>query len=107
MPSSATRRRRRTRGSTSRCCARGARGAQVEALLGDYHTLRAVEARARWLAGRGVDVLDAQAIGPVAELVEPGLDAAGLAGRLDAARTRIRAGFDAVVKAGTIEALEG
>ncbi|HVH17013.1 MAG TPA: hypothetical protein VNF72_01825 [Myxococcota bacterium] len=84
-----------------------ARGAQVEALLGDYHTLRAVEARARWLAGRGVDVLDAQAIGPVAELVEPGLDAAGLSARLDAARRRIRAGFDAVVKAGTIEALEG
>jgi glutamate-ammonia-ligase adenylyltransferase len=86
-----------------RACARGAR---VEALLADYHTLRSVEARARWLAGRGVDALDAQAVAPVAELVEPGLEAAGLASRLDAARTRIRAGFDDVVKAGTIEALE-
>ena len=83
-----------------------ARGPRVDALLADYRTLRIVEARARWLAGRGVDTLEAQAAGPVAELVEPGLAAAGLVARLDAARARIRAGFDAVVKAGSIEALE-
>jgi glutamate-ammonia-ligase adenylyltransferase len=81
-------------------------GARVEALLADYHTLRVVEARARWLAGRGVDVVDGHSAGAVAELVEPGLDARALEARLQATRRRIRACFDAVVKAGSIDALD-
>lgn len=87
-----------------RACAGGPR---VEALLADYHTLRCVEARARWLAGRGVDVLEPGAAAVVAELVETGLDAEGLAARVAAARRRIRAALDAVTKAGTLDALDG
>jgi hypothetical protein len=40
-----------------------------------------------------------------AELVERGLDPAGLAARIAAARERIASAFDAVVAAGTIDAL--
>jgi hypothetical protein len=42
----------------------------------------------------------------LAELVEPGLDASGLAARIAAARREIRAAFDAVVKAGSLDALD-
>jgi hypothetical protein len=86
-----------------RACAGGPR---VEALLDAYHTLRVAEARARWLAGRGVEVLEMGSAHVVAELVFPGLDAAGLAARIEAARRRIRTDFDAVVKAGTLDALD-
>ena len=85
-----------------RACASGTR---VDALIADYQTLRGVEARARWLAGRGVDTLEAPTAPIVAELVEPGLDAADLSARIQAARVRIRAAFDAVVKSGSIDAL--
>ena len=86
-----------------RVCAGGPR---VDALLGDYRTLRIVEARSRWLAGRAVDALDPAAAPQVAELVEPGLAAEALLERIDAARRRIRAAFDAVVKAGSLDALD-
>jgi [glutamine synthetase] adenylyltransferase / [glutamine synthetase]-adenylyl-L-tyrosine phosphorylase len=86
-----------------RACAAGPR---VDALLDDYRTLRVVEARSRWLAGRAVDSFDPAAAAPLAELVEPGLSADALVGRVDAARRRIRASFDAVVKAGTLDALD-
>jgi glutamate-ammonia-ligase adenylyltransferase len=86
-----------------RACASGAR---VERLLAHYHALRVVEARARWLAGRGVDALDE---GPALERV------AALAGyghpprlleRVETARREIRAEFDLVVKSGSLDALE-
>jgi glutamate-ammonia-ligase adenylyltransferase len=86
-----------------RACAGGPR---VEAILDAYRSLRITEARARWLAGRGVEVLELAGATVVAELVEPGLDAAGLAARIDAARRNIREAFDAVVKAGTLDALD-
>jgi len=86
-----------------RACAAGRR---VDALLDDYRGLRVVESRARWLAGRAVDALDAQAAVAVAELVEPGQDAAALMESLRAACTRVRAAFDAVIAADTLSALD-
>ncbi len=84
-------------------------GARAEALARDYAWLRLVEARARWLAGRGVEAVDLAPPGGsiVAELVEPGLDAEELGTRIGAARTRIAAAFDDVASAGTIEAIAG
>src|SRR5262249_27353224 len=86
-----------------RACASGPR---VDALLADYRELRVVESRARWLAGRAVDTLDAEAVGAVAELVQPGLEGAGLLQSLRAGCARVRAAFDAVVDADTLSALE-
>jgi hypothetical protein len=87
-----------------RACAAGPR---VDALLADYRLLRVVEARTRWVRGRGVEafVPDAGA-DLIAELVEPGLAAAGLVARLEGARERIHAAWDAVIAEGTLAALE-
>jgi glutamate-ammonia-ligase adenylyltransferase len=86
-----------------------ASGPRVEALARDQATLRLVESRARWLAGRGIEAVEISGPGAAitSELVEPGLDPAGLAARIAAARERIAAAFDAVVAAGTIDALSG
>jgi glutamate-ammonia-ligase adenylyltransferase len=86
-----------------RACAAGPR---VDALLADYRRLRIVESRARWLAGRAVDALDAEAAGAVAELLEPGIGADGLMESLRAACARVRSAFDAVIEAGSLSALE-
>jgi hypothetical protein len=82
-------------------------GPRADALLADYATLRLVEARTRWLAGRGVESFDLEKPGgaALAELVEPGLAPDVLAHRLAALRARIAAAFDAVATAGTIQAL--
>jgi glutamate-ammonia-ligase adenylyltransferase len=84
-------------------------GPRVEALARDYTWLRLVEARARWLAGRGVEAVELAPPGGsvVAELVEPGLRAEELRSRIAAARSRIAAAFDEVVAAGSIDALAG
>jgi hypothetical protein len=88
-----------------RAALRGPRCAELER---DYTWLRRVESRARWLAGRGVEAVDlSEPAGEVvAHLVEPGLGAAALAGRIAAARERIAAAFEAVAASGTIGALE-
>lgn len=88
---------------------RGAvRAGSRERLLADYAWLRRVEARARWLAGRPVDAVDASDAGfpLLAELVDPGSDREGLLARLDATRGRIREDFTRVVRAGSLRALE-
>ena len=61
----------------------------------------------RWCAGRAVESLerDDPRLADVAELVEPGLGAAALSARIEAARATIRRGFEAVVAARTIRAL--
>jgi glutamate-ammonia-ligase adenylyltransferase len=84
------------------------RGPRVEALLRDYRFLRVIEARARWVAGRSVEKLDAEGPGlaVVAELVEPGLAPTVLLERIAAARGRVRAAYDSVVSAHTIAVLE-
>jgi glutamate-ammonia-ligase adenylyltransferase len=79
-------------------------GAQP-AVLGDYQTLRRVEACARWVAGRAVEQL-AGDLAITAELVEPGLGADALRARVAAARLRIRAAYDRVVAQGTVAALD-
>jgi glutamate-ammonia-ligase adenylyltransferase len=81
-------------------------GPGVEALLEDYAALRRVEAAARWRMGRGVESVAADALAPVAELVEPGLSPAGLRERLLATRRRVREAWERVTGAGTIRALE-
>lgn len=82
-------------------------GGAVEQLLDDYALLRRVEARMRWVAGRGIEVLGGDAAGDVvAELVEPGLAGDDLRARIEAARKRIRSAWDAVQEAGSIAALE-
>jgi hypothetical protein len=68
--------------------------------------LRVVEARARWIAGRGIEEIDADDLPLVAELVEPGLAADLLRDRLADARARIRAAWDSVVAADSLRALE-
>jgi glutamine synthetase adenylyltransferase len=72
-----------------------------------YRFLRRVESRMRWCAGRAVESLERSdpRLADVAELVEPGLGAPGLAARIEAARGAIRGGFEDVVAAGTIRAL--
>ena len=89
-----------------RCCATGS-ARRASATLAHYRLLRLVEGRLRWCMGRAVESCDrADARLPdVAELVEPGLDAAGLVARIDAAQAAIRAAFEAVAAAGTIRAL--
>jgi glutamate-ammonia-ligase adenylyltransferase len=88
-----------------RACVEGDR---VDALLRDYRLLRIVEARARWIAGRAVETLEAggDELPLVAELVEPGLEADALLERIREARRRTRADFDEVVLANSISALE-
>jgi glutamate-ammonia-ligase adenylyltransferase len=84
-----------------------AAGPQVDTLLADYRLLRIVEARARWVAGRGVEAFSSDEAGPVvAELVEPGLGAGLLARRLESARGRVRSLYEAVVEADSLAALE-
>jgi glutamate-ammonia-ligase adenylyltransferase len=86
-----------------RACA----GSRAESLIRHYQVLRRAESRMRWCAGRAVESLerDDVRLADAAELVEPGLSAAGLASRIDASRAAIREAFDAVVRADSIEAL--
>ena len=74
------------------------------ALLADYAWLRRVEARARWVSGRGLEELPDE-LGAVAELVEPGLGPEGLRERVRDARARIREVYARVVAAESIGAL--
>ena len=84
-----------------------ARGPVVDTLIQDYETLRHVEANMRWVAGRGVETLgDDATTAVVAELVEPGLAADALSLRIAEARGRIRTAYEAVVKAGSLSALD-
>ncbi|MFQ5514797.1 MAG: hypothetical protein ACE5FG_10180 [Myxococcota bacterium] len=85
-----------------------ATGPQVEALIEAYGLLRHVEARARWVSARAIEKvpMKGSAAELIAELVEPGLAAAALRAKVQAARDRIRSSFDAVLRSGTIEALE-
>ncbi len=82
-------------------------GGSVETLLADYHFLRVLEARARWCAGRAVEVLaDDEQRPSVAELFAPGLGVRELLRRIEATRSRVRSAWDAVLAAGSITALE-
>ncbi len=78
-------------------------------VLDAYWLLRVVEARGRWLAGRAVESVDADSpsFAVLAELVEPGLDPAGLRARIDAARSAVRGACERVLEAGAISALAG
>ena len=82
-------------------------GARVEALIEAYEFLRVVEARMRWVAGRPVEVLDSDPEGfaVVAELVETGLDAAGLRQRAAQARGEIAALCESVLTTNSINSL--
>jgi len=87
---------------------RASAGAAAEETLRHYRLLRRVESRMRWCAGRAVESLDRDdaRLADVAELVEPGLAVPALVARIEASRTAIRRAFDAVVRAGTIDALD-
>lgn len=84
-------------------------GSVADALLAHYDFLRLLAARTRWLAGRGVEGVpsQAEALAPLAELLEPGLRPAPLLARLEAARGAVRAAWERVVEAGSVEALAG
>jgi len=82
-------------------------GEVVERLLRAYQFLRLVEARLRWVAGRGVETLDpgGDALPIVAELSSPGLAPETLLERVQENRGIIRQAFQSVVRARTIDAL--
>lgn len=84
-------------------------GPNVDRLLEQYAFLRRVEARARWLAGRGVDRLtrDSGDLAALAELVETGWSGERLWERVASAREAVRAAFVRVIEAETIRALDG
>jgi glutamate-ammonia-ligase adenylyltransferase len=86
----------------------GVRGPRVDALVEDYRFLRLLEARTRWIAGRGVEELASagEALAEVAELVAPTLAPEALLGRVAAVRERVRGAYDEVIAAGTVAALE-
>lgn len=75
-------------------------------LLDDYHALRRVESAARWVAGRGVEVLP-EALDAVAEVAGTGEAPDALRARVRGTRTRIRAAYDRVIAADSIAALSG
>ncbi len=83
-------------------------GERVERVLRNYGFLRRVEARARLVAGRGVEGLpaDPAALELVAELVEPGLSGAALLARQAALRAELRGAWQRVIAADSIAALE-
>jgi glutamate-ammonia-ligase adenylyltransferase len=80
---------------------------RTQRLRADYAALRVLESRARWVTGRAVEELPAEgeALAAVAELYEPGLTPSQLLDRVRAIRGRIRAAWQAVIHAGSIEAL--
>jgi glutamine synthetase adenylyltransferase len=83
-------------------------GAPLERLLDAYRALRRVEAIARWVSGRAVEVFDpkSEAFALCAELADlPGGGVEGLAAQIDASRAAVREAFEAVLKRGSIAAL--
>jgi glutamine synthetase adenylyltransferase len=84
-----------------------ASGPKVRRLLAEYRFLRVVEARARWVAGRGVEAFAPDHAGAlIAELVEPGLARDALTQRVVEAKQRIRALYETVIEAGSLSALD-
>lgn len=83
------------------------RSERVERVLADYRWLRVVEARARWLASRPVESVDADAddLDVLAELADPGSDGPALLERVARARREIRAAWTDVLAAASITAL--
>jgi len=84
-------------------------GPATERLLEDYRLLRRVEARARFVMGRGLEAYDfgRPDAAIVAELIESGSDPSEIAHQVEAARARTRDAYVHVVEAGTIAALNG
>ncbi len=82
-------------------------GTVVEKVLGAYDRLRRIEACARWVTGRAVEVIEPASEGfPwIAALAAPGRPPAALLDGLAMARREIRDAFEAVVEAGSITAL--
>jgi glutamine synthetase adenylyltransferase len=92
--------------STSAMLSATVRGPALEALLGDYHTLRVVEARNRWVHARASEGLptSGEALSVIAELVESGSGGAQLLARVGEVRRHVRETFDRVIAAGAISA---
>jgi glutamate-ammonia-ligase adenylyltransferase len=82
-------------------------GPVTEGLLAAYGSLRRVEACARWVLGRPAETLEpeSESFRWLEALAAPGEPPGTLRGRVADARREIRAGFDAVVSARSIEAL--
>jgi hypothetical protein len=87
--------------------AAGLAGARLDELLGDYAFLRRLEARTRWVIGRAVEHVDlrADSAPAIAELCAPGSTPDRLARAVAGVRVRVRAAFDAVIRAGSLSAL--
>jgi glutamate-ammonia-ligase adenylyltransferase len=82
-------------------------GPGTERVVRDYLLLRRVESRMRWCAGRAVERIGRAdpRLADVAELVRPGLEARELLARVADARHRIRAAYERVLRAESIDAL--
>ncbi len=84
-------------------------GAPLEQLLDAYSELREIEALARWVIGRAVEVFDptSEAFVLSAELADPPGGVDGLRERIEASRAKIRCAFESVLARGSIAALAG
>jgi glutamate-ammonia-ligase adenylyltransferase len=83
-------------------------GAAAEALLADYGSLRRLEARARFVSGRNVELLerDGEALSLVAELLHGEDGVEPLLAEIAQTRRRVRAAFLRVLEAGRIGGID-
>jgi len=84
------------------------RGPALETLLEAYGELRRIEALARWVSGRAIEVFDpkSEAFALSADVADPTQGVDGLLDRIASGRAAIRSTFHDVLSKGTIEALE-
>jgi glutamate-ammonia-ligase adenylyltransferase len=82
-------------------------GASLEGLLEAYRQLRRIEAIARWVSGRAIEVFDprSEAFALCVELADLPDGVEGLRGCIEASRATIRDAFRAVLTRGSIDAL--
>jgi glutamate-ammonia-ligase adenylyltransferase len=82
-------------------------GGLLERLLDAYRVLRGVEAIARWVSGRAIEVFDpkSEAFALCAELADLPGGVGGLVAHIAASRATIREAFQAVLRRGSIAAL--
>lgn len=87
--------------------ASAASGPGADGVAASYRFLREVEARARWVVGRGLEALpgDAETLDAIAELCRPGLSGGALLRELGSVRATVRKAVERVLDGDSIDAL--